>query len=153
MEKKYSNSKLEYACSLIQSSLVIDDSIIPFIVDDNLKYVYGNGLQAAVCIQIFRDLGIEIQGLVLPPGIEKAMHKGYWGELLKKQKITRFDVMPEDAYILLAIPRQEYKSAKILLCGMGRLFECCWEHNSDMNEVCWKVNEKHKRGKGCIEID
>lgn len=68
----------------MQKKSKIDDSLTAFLRTSGQRYVYGNGLQTAVCLGIFRDIGLQIHGMILPPGSEVMEYNGYWGRLLRR---------------------------------------------------------------------
>lgn len=126
--------KNDFLISQIRNSKVIENDIIPYLFSDVKRYIYGNGLQAAVCLQIFKELDVDIEAIVLPPGIEKKCLKGYWGELLNSCNVVQIEEVNKEANVLLAICREDYDATKRMLLHykIENVFVCCWEHNSDM---------------------
>lgn len=130
----------------MQKKSKIDDSLTAFLRTSGQRYVYGNGLQTAVCLGIFRDIGLQIHGMILPPGSEVMEYNGYWGRLLRR--VDKYAIgggfstrQKADAYVLLTVPREEYEIAGRFLKenGIRRIAGCCWEHNSELNGICYDL--------------
>lgn len=144
---------LEKIFTAIRQSPDVDDQIIEFMATDNPKYLYGNGLQTAVCLGIFRDMGISVDGVMLPPGIEKQHLRGYWGELLEKTPdIGMLDIdriNRKKISVLLSIPRKSYCASREMLESQGyqSIYECCWKRNDDLKHICYKLYTEKSRCK------
>ena len=141
------NNNRDRLTELIRESKSIDNEIIGFIESNEPRYIYGNGLQSAVCLQIFRDLDVKIEGILLPPGAKKAKYNGYWGKLLNS--INAFDLteVKPCSTILLGIDKAAYEYVRLLLeySGFSNIYICSWKHNSDMQELCWKIYNGFKK--------
>lgn len=133
-----------YKLKILESE-TIDDKLIDYLETSKKRYLYGSGLQTAVCLGIFRDMKLEIEGVLLPPGSERKPLKGYWGRLMRKSRISWVSELSEedrnDAYVMLAIPRAEYSSAERFLRdnGVEEVIGCCWKHNSELIELCYDI--------------
>lgn len=133
-----------YKRRIIQSE-TIDNRLIEYLETSKKRYLYGTGLQTAVCLGIFRDMKLEIEGVLLPPGSESKWLKGYWGRPLREATVVRTsDMSPEEkrnAYVMLAIPQAEYDNAGHFLQenGICDVINCCWRHNSELIELCYDV--------------
>lgn len=128
----------------IRKSPYIDNEIMTYITSENKKFIYGVGLQASVCLGIFRDMDLKIEGIILPNGSEIARFNGYWGELLSnvnKYILDEFNWNKSNVDILLAIDRNRYTSAKQILYKQGfeNIYTCCWERNIYMKEICYEI--------------
>lgn len=129
----------------ILESKTIDNRLIEYLETSKRRYLYGNGLQTAVCLGIFRDMTLEIDGVLLPPGSELKPLKGYWGRLMRQAKVYLVSEMSEkeknSAYVMLAIPREEYSCSERFLRnnGIEHVIDCCWQHNSELIELCYDV--------------
>lgn len=136
---------LEIYKSKILKSETIDNKLIEYLETPRKRYLFGNGLQTAVCLGIFRDMKVEIKGVLLPPGSELKPLQGYWGRLIRRAETIRISEMSEEdksnAYVMLAIPREEYACAERFLrnSGVEQVIGCCWEHNSELIGLCYDV--------------
>ena len=122
----------------------IDSLIVDYIASSHKKFIYGAGLQASVCLGIFRDMKLPIEAIIVPHGSDIARLNGYWGELIssaKKIRLNDFAGKEKDADILMAIDRTEYPFAKTLLNGLGfpNVYPCCWKRNIHMKSICYRV--------------
>lgn len=133
-----------YKRRIIQSK-TIDNRLIEYLETSKKRYLYGSELQTAVCLGIFRDMKLAIQGILLPPGSGPKQLKGYWGRLLRKAEMVRISEMsPEEkhnAYVMLSVPQTEYDSARLFLQEneICNVINCCWLHNSELIELCYDV--------------
>lgn len=133
--------------NLVLNNEHIDDEIIGFLDSSHKKYVYGSGLQASVCLGIFRDMKVKIDGLVMPLGANKERLSGFWGENLLRAKECSLNEILEDrdnCDIILCIDRNTYSEAIEFLNGLGirNVYTCCWERNIYMKEICYKLYER-----------
>lgn len=139
------NDIISKICNKIEESSEIDNKIIEFIISDEQKYIYGNSLQVAVCLGIFRDMGVQIDGILLPPGMQMQDYNGYWGELIRKKNVVYINDIEEakrkKVHILLAVPREDYANTRELLSLYDYMYvhECCWKHNSSLQQICYDV--------------
>lgn len=123
----------------------IDNELVDYINTSKSRYLYGGGLQTAVCIGIFRDIGIDIKGIILPAGGEQKELKGYWRRLMRQTKKYSISELSIDerrnAYVMMTIPRTEYEIVKSFLESndIAKIMGCCWEHNSELNDICYDV--------------
>lgn len=143
----FSEQKIEYCVEAIHKSEHIDDEIIGYLTSSHKKYIYGNGLQVAECLRIFREMGVALEGIVLPSGAQKCELSGYWGELMCRTRaytLEQIGADKESVDILLAIDRSGYDSAKEILDALGftNVYTCCWERNLYMKQICYHVNNK-----------
>ena len=142
--------KQEMYLSAIRQNDNINNNIQQFLTTTKKRYIYGSGLQVAVCLGIFRDMKIDIAGVILPPGASLSRLKGYWGRLFRKipiisvQKID--DMEKRQAYVMMAVPREEYEAVQSYLVSIGvtDIIECCWKHNSDIMNICYDVWKKQE---------
>ena len=109
--------------------------------DAGIKYIYGNGIQAAVVCGIMIDACINFNGVVLPPGSERKILLGYWERIMKKVNILSFseflNIVDNDSVILMACDRKEYDIVQRILndAGYFHVIGCDWTHNSDLIEA------------------
>ena len=84
---------------------------------------------------IFRDMKIDIAGVILPPGASLS---------ISVQKMD--DIEKRQAYVMMAVPREEYEAVQGYLVGIGvtDIIECCWKHNSDIMDICYDVWKKQE---------
>lgn len=139
-----SDKKREQCIEEIKRSEHISDEIIGFIKSSHKKYIYGNGLQAGECLRIFREMGVPIEGILLPPGGQKSSLSGYWGELLARTPAYGLDIISEEKEkidVLLAIERTSYVGAEKMLktFGFHNLYTCCWDRNLYMKQICYTL--------------
>ena len=93
---------------------------------------------------------IDIAGVILPPGASLSRLKGYWGRLFRKIPIISVqkmdDIEKRQAYVMMAVPREEYEAVQGYLVGIGvtDIIECCWKHNSDIMDICYDVWKKQE---------
>lgn len=136
----------------IKRSPDIDNRIIKFISSDKEKYIYGNNLQAGVCLGIFREMGILIRGLIFPYGTERIHLKGYWGELVNHSPVVTFQEISKTDSLILVTDKQVPLSY-FLYEGFREddIYYCLWKHNSNLKDICYEVyrekltNQKGKR--------
>ena len=144
-----------WICEQIRQNPSIDDKIIHFICFEGKKYIYGNTLQTAVCLQIFKDLMVEIAGVIMPPGQEVSNRRGYWKRLMNEYSKFNIYNVDRDAYVLVAVPFEDVSESKRLLelYGFKRLMNCCWMHNSDWTHICYELYYEHnfEEVSTCIE--
>lgn len=65
---RMNDCKKKEFCDRITNSPDAEDEILDFIDTDAHRYLYGGGLQTAVCLGIFRDMEVGVEGILLPPG-------------------------------------------------------------------------------------
>ncbi|GHV84115.1 hypothetical protein AGMMS50212_14550 [Spirochaetia bacterium] len=131
---------------LIKNSECIDNTIINFICSPHNKYIWGNGLQVAVCLGIFRDMNVPINGILLDDGMVVQKCKGYWEQQLRKVTSVWLSDFIDDktnSDILIAVPSEMQLSAinRLKQHGFLYIYTCCWKHNSDFREICYSVYE------------
>ena len=92
---------------------------------------------------IFRDMKIDIAGVILPPGasLSRLFRKI---PIISVQKMD--DIEKRQAYVMMAVPREEYEAVQGYLVGIGvtDIIECCWKHNSDIMDICYDVWKKQE---------
>ncbi len=125
----------------------IKDTLLEYALYPGERYIYGMGEQAATCLGFFREMQVEICGILTLPGYDMARHKGYWGRMLSDTRTVDFTEIAhrEEIAVLLAIPRSSYGAACECLhrLGIERVFTCDWEHNQYLRDICASVrNEK-----------
>ena len=131
----------------IKAHLGIDDSLIEYCEAD-VRYIYGNGAQAATCLGFFREMDVPIRGLLTLPGYERPRLKGYWGRLLGSvEAIAVMSLTAEqlaDAAVLIASPRESYSAARTFLehIGFNHIYTCAWERNQYLRDICLDVFEE-----------
>lgn len=118
--------------------------------------IYGNSLQTAVAIGLMRSLDIELEGLILPQGVERAERKGFWKQMMKSLEVVHITSMKdkETCYILIADSQNNFQNhyEQLRSYGFQKLVGCCWKHNSDMMDVtCKYYYEKMKGSYVCTE--
>lgn len=141
---------IETYLQAISQNSNIDSEIQLFLRTTKKRYIYGSDLQVAVCLGIFRDMKVEIAGVILPPGASMQRLKGYWGRLLRKIPVYSIQELVvadrQKAYVMMAVPREEYETVKCYLisAGFADTIGCCWKHNSDIIDVCYNVWRKQE---------
>ncbi len=134
----------EKAVALIKGHEGIDSGILEFLQGNGPRYIYGNGEQAAVCIGFFRDLDVDIDGILFPPGYDTLSHlNGWWGKALDSVPRISFHQVSdvEKARVLMAIPREDYDAAEEFLKHQGfkSIYTCCWKRNQYLRDICMEL--------------
>ena len=120
----------------------IDDSILAYCCEEQTRYIYGNGAQAATCLAFFREMDVPVHGVLGLPGYELPKLSGYWGRLLRSAEIVLVTELTErqraDAAVLIASPRESYGAARAFLerTGFRHIYTCAWERNQYLRDIC-----------------
>lgn len=139
---------MDYIIERIKKSPYIDNSIIEFITTEKEKYVYGASLQASVMLGIFKDININIDGILLSSDMEKQNLRGYWGENLSEKDIYYIDLLSDEIksqYILICVDKSKSIFCKKYLKNRGfkNLFLCEWERNKYFKDICFDYYMKN----------
>lgn len=136
----------------------IDNAILEFMAFEGDKYIFGNSLQTAVAIGLMRSLDVEIEGLILPYGMEICERKGFWKQMMNSLKVVDIETIRDKnaCYILIADSQNSFQNNydQLYSYGFQKLVGCCWKHNSDMMQITSKYYyEKRKESYVCTETD
>ena len=131
----------------------IAPEVLDFLFSEKEKFLFGAGTQAAVCLAVFRDMGLPVAGLLLDAAGEKERLQGYWGRLLRRQPLYRIDDFPfaHDACgVLLTVPSALYAAAgrRLRDAGFRHVCGCAWGSNMNLKNICLEVYAARIAGKG-----
>ena len=132
----------------------IDNAILEYLCSSWKRFIYGNGQQAATCLGFFREMGVEIHGVLALPGYEMPRLKGFWGEMLVSAKTVDITDLSAsgigEAAVLLAVSRSRYDAARVFLqeAGFRHIYTCCWDRNQYLRDICMDVFEEQVCEKG-----
>jgi len=143
-ENEYRRLVIEY----IEESSNVDNEVINYFFSENNKYILGSGRQAAVCLEICRNLKCNIEGIISDNSYDFSLRKGFWRDLINSTKVIKISEIPNkgNSQILMAISHADYASAreKLQLEGFKKenIYICNWNHNVDLRDICYYAYEK-----------
>lgn len=129
----------------------IDNEILEYMEDSKTRFIYGNGAQAATCLDFFQEMEVAVQGILTLPGYEMPQLKGWWGQLLKQTATIDITELTEEqihtAAVLMTVPREHYDTARVFLERMGfcHIYTCCWDRNQYLRDICLDVFEENMK--------
>jgi len=126
----------------IKSHTGIDNRILDYLSGSRERFIYGIGAQAAVCLGLFREMEVPIEGALLPAGIEVSPMRGYWGRMIDTANLVPISKLTQrqiaDAAVLITTPKDTYQevTAYLKLCGFQSIFTCAWGRNQYLRDIC-----------------
>lgn len=138
------NSYLSACIEEMRKNAQIQESVIEWMESPRKKLLYGTGLQACVCMGIFRDMKLEIEGLLNFSSSEKPVYHGYWGSLMNKAvvfKVEDFNDNKSNYDVLITTERSLVPATREILKQQGfpYIFDCAWGSNQNMKEIAYRV--------------
>lgn len=139
------------ARKLIEESPEIDNDIFGFTDCTWGRYIYGNGTQAATCIGFFKDLDVQIDGVLQLPGYEMPDRKGFWGRMLSSVRVQYIDELDDktrqNCSVLVAVPQNSISRSIRLLksFGFNNIHICGWKRNQVVRDICLQVWDKSRK--------
>ncbi len=149
----------------IHDSSAISNEMCSFFFSPMDKYILGTGRQAAVVLEMCRNMKVDIKGLISEDNFVPQMNvdniiyrRGYWKDCIVKTPVISIEelICKEDSQIILTVDKKYYSEFESYLMEYGikreLIFGCMWEHNTDIKKILykaymtdynnWRVNER-----------
>ena len=127
----------------IQANEQISDKMIEFFSTFEEKYIFGTNRQAAVCLELCRNMKVEVNGLIVTDVFcDKSIRKGYWKELVESIPFYTLEQIRKKntaAYILMTVGTDYYdKSERVLReFGFMNIYRCEWSSNQVLRQIAF----------------